>query len=125
MGEWTLMLNSQPVLRFLIKEGRSMVIGRAQEADLVLDNPAISRMHAAVELDKGVHYITDLGSANGTSVNGKRIGERTKITPRDMIMIGKFRMVYGAVGLLDMTEKSQSVGMGADPGTIFVPMKKK
>jgi len=45
-------------------------IGRGAENDLVIDDPAISRAHARVEQEAGVYRLTDLGSTNGTSVDG-------------------------------------------------------
>lgn len=52
-------------------------------------NNAISRIHCKVEYEKGKHYISDLGSANGTYVNGARIGanQRMPIRPGDKIRL--------------------------------------
>jgi pSer/pThr/pTyr-binding forkhead associated (FHA) protein len=45
-------------------------IGRGAENDLVVDDPAVSRLHARVEREAGVYRIVDLGSTNGTAVDG-------------------------------------------------------
>ena len=52
-------------------------------------NNAISRIHCKVEYEKGKHYISDLGSANGTYVNGTRLGpsQRMSIRPGDKIRL--------------------------------------
>ena len=124
MKIWTLMLKDKPVKRFVVHEGESITIGRADEADVTLDNLNISRIHAVIELEKDRDYITDKGSANGTWVNGRKIKGRTCIRSKDKIKVGKFDMVAGAVGIKLSSEQSQSVGMGTNPSTIFAPTKK-
>ena len=117
------MLKEKPVHRFIVYEGKPITIGRTPEAGVTLDNPSISREHAVVELVKDRAYLTDKGSTNGTKVNGKKITERTLITDKDEIMVGKFTMVPGSVGILD-AEKSQSIPAGGDMHTMFVPPEK-
>ena len=123
MRVWTLMLKEKPVHRFVVYEGKPMVIGRTHEADVTLDNPSISREHAVVEHKNGRDYLTDKGSTNGTTVNGKKITKRTHLTANDEIMVGKFAMVAGSVGILDVEKKGQSVSTGGDEYTMFVPPK--
>lgn len=72
--------------------GPQATVGRAGN-DIVLDNPQVSRHHAVVERAGGGHVLRDLGSTNGTFVNGRRIAERT-LAPGDIIQIGPFRLVY-------------------------------
>ena len=122
MKVWTLMLKDKPVHRFIVYPGKPVVIGRTHEADVMLDNPSISREHAVVEVDKKGHgYLTDKGSTNGTTVNGKKITERTRITDEDKIKVGKFTMVAGSVGILDVEKKGQPVPTGEDKLTMFAP----
>ena len=54
----------------LLKE--QMVIGRYPTMDIVVNEPMISRQHAVIQEHTGGFWITDLGSRNGTSVNGTR-----------------------------------------------------
>ncbi len=65
----------------------SIFIGRQAECELVLDDTKVSRRHAALACRDGVFYLDDLGSTNGTFVNGRRIG-RTKITAGDRVAMG-------------------------------------
>lgn len=51
-------------------------IGRAQESDVLVNDFAISREHAVVEIRGGSFYLKDLGSSNGTYVNGTAIDDR-------------------------------------------------
>jgi pSer/pThr/pTyr-binding forkhead associated (FHA) protein len=120
---WTLMLKEKPVQRFVVYEGKPVVIGRTSEADATLDNPSISREHAVVELVKDRAYLTDKGSTNGTWVNGKKITERTLITDEDEIKVGKFAMVAGSIGILDVEKKGQSIPTDDDKFTMLTPQK--
>jgi class 3 adenylate cyclase len=66
-----------------------LTLGRAGEADLVIDDPEISRAHAViVQTPEGIE-IRDLSSLNGTWVNGERINMPTLLVPGDVVKIGK------------------------------------
>jgi serine phosphatase RsbU (regulator of sigma subunit)/pSer/pThr/pTyr-binding forkhead associated (FHA) protein len=65
--------------------GEAAVLGRSVEADVRLDDPAISRRHAQIFLISGGWFIEDLGSGNGTSVNGKTIVGPTRLKSGDEI----------------------------------------
>lgn len=69
-----------------------LVIGRGRSADLVIAEPTISRAHAAIGYEPAGFYLQDLGSTNGTMVNGARI-ERQPLKPGDQIQMG--RLVLG------------------------------
>jgi ABC-type multidrug transport system ATPase subunit len=70
----------------------SITIGR-EGAEIVLDNPQVARQHAVIERANGRHLLRDVGSANGTFVNGQRITQHT-LRPGDVIQIGAFKLVY-------------------------------
>lgn len=65
-----------------------MVIGRGRSADLLITEPTISRAHAAIGFDGEAFFVEDLGSTNGTSVNGKR-EPRAALNSGDEIQLGK------------------------------------
>ena len=67
--------------------GTSMVIGRSPPADLPLRDPSLSRTHARVTLEGGEVWIEDLGSTNGTWVDGERI-ERSRVDPGARLSLG-------------------------------------
>ena len=52
--------------------GAVTVLGRGSEADIVVDDPGVSRRHAEIRLDGGGAALRDLGSTNGTFVDGER-----------------------------------------------------
>jgi ABC-type multidrug transport system ATPase subunit len=69
-----------------------ITIGR-EGSDIVLENPQVSRNHAAIERANGKHMLRDVGSTNGTFVNGQRITQHA-LTAGDVIQIGAFKLVY-------------------------------
>jgi Protein of unknown function (DUF3662)/FHA domain len=68
-----------------------LVIGRLPECAVVLGDTNISRRHAQVALDDGAVVVTDLGSTNGTFVNGRRV-TRATVRPGDEITVGTSRL---------------------------------
>jgi pSer/pThr/pTyr-binding forkhead associated (FHA) protein len=66
-----------------------LVLGREQgSAGLVLDDPGISRRHAAVRALGGAVTVEDLGSSNGTFVNGERISSEVELADGDEVQLG-------------------------------------
>ncbi len=59
--------------RTCVVDREGFVIGRVKAAGLRIQDPNVSRQHAVIEERAGVHYLVDLGSVNGTYVNGERI----------------------------------------------------
>ena len=71
-----------------LSEGMTM-LGRAPLNDIVIDDPGISRQHAGIRGDGEGYRIADLGSRNGTFVNGTRIGaDPRKLQNFDRIELG-------------------------------------
>lgn len=68
-----------------------MVIGRGRSADVVIAEPTISRAHAAIGYDGSGFFLQDLGSTNGTRVNGKREA-RVDLSDGDELQLGKLRL---------------------------------
>jgi pSer/pThr/pTyr-binding forkhead associated (FHA) protein len=64
------------------------VIGRSRQCDVVIDDPNISRRHAEVRPQGGAWVLRDLGSTNGSVLNGRRIEEPEVIESGDEIEIG-------------------------------------
>ena len=63
-------------------------IGRARPADLVIPDPTLSRRHATLFWDAGHLMIRDLGSSNGTFVNGRRVTDAVELRPGDRLELG-------------------------------------
>ncbi len=74
--------------------GAELVIGREAPATCVLPDPGVSRQHARLTaLEGGGWQITDLGSINGTYVNGEPVRGGRVLEPGDEIEIGPYRLV--------------------------------
>lgn len=69
--------------------GSGHTVGRSQEADLIIDDPYASDFHARVTSQNGQTRVEDLGSTNGTYVNGRRITAPTSLSKGDTVQIGK------------------------------------
>jgi adenylate cyclase len=80
--------------------GSTVSIGRADSNDLVLQQPSVSRSHARVTVLPGdTVLIIDLGSMNGTFVNGQPVQEH-RLADQDRINIGIFELEFDAAALL-------------------------
>ena len=71
--------------------GSSLIVGRASICDIVVDDLELSRQHFCLESDNGNVFITDLGSTNGTSVNGIGIAGKRRLNPGDMVEAGSMK----------------------------------
>jgi pSer/pThr/pTyr-binding forkhead associated (FHA) protein len=72
------------------------LVGRKEECDIRLDHKSVSKMHCVIVKTDGLLLLRDLGSTNGTRVNGTRV-RRAALLPNDQVTIAgfKFRVVFG------------------------------
>lgn len=75
----------------------STVIGRGDQANLRLPDVGISRRHARIDFDGAQVVLTDLGSTNGTMVNGQRVSA-VAMNPGDMIQLGTTTLTFRVDG---------------------------
>jgi adenylate cyclase len=71
-----------------VKPGATLVVGRAVNSDVPIYDPTISRQHAEISAQNSGVLVKDLGSSNGTFLNGSRITEAVA-QPNDVVMFGK------------------------------------
>jgi hypothetical protein len=69
--------------------GGGHTIGRSEEADISIDDPYASEFHARVGYQDGKVLVHDLGSTNGTYVNGRRVTAPIAVSKGDTVQIGK------------------------------------
>jgi hypothetical protein len=81
--------------RSLPLDGRTMRIGRGGECEIQLDDPQVSRQHARLQTRNGVLLLADVGSTNGTRVNGQRIRE-VALGVGDRIEVGGSELLVAA-----------------------------
>ncbi|GAA1410045.1 FHA domain-containing protein [Kitasatospora putterlickiae] len=87
--------------------GRTVRIGRAPDNDLVLDDLVVSRHHAELRtLPDGGHEIVDLGSHNGTYLNGGPV-QRAPVGPADIVGIGHSALCLSGDELVEYTDTGE------------------
>jgi pSer/pThr/pTyr-binding forkhead associated (FHA) protein len=80
--------------RFPLQSDR-MTVGKAAENDISLrDDPTASHLHAILERFSAGWCVTDLGSSNGTWVNGERIWSARRLRHGDEIRVGQSRLIF-------------------------------
>lgn len=76
--------------------GEELVIGRASECPVRLDDEFVSNLHAKIYRLQDRYYVEDLGSTNGTYVNGRRINYPIELRGGDRIKVGRTLMEFRA-----------------------------
>ncbi|MFH0924810.1 MAG: diguanylate cyclase [bacterium] len=71
-----------------------IIIGRDTDCDLALDSGRVSHRHAKVENNGQIYYVEDLGSTNGTFLNGSPVS-RAALTSQDRVTIDKYDFYFG------------------------------
>ena len=81
--------------RLVLPEAECAVLGRSRVCDRVIADPTVSRMHALLRFDDSHWWLSDLGSMNGTWVNGRPALGEVEVLPGDEIALGEaaFRVV--------------------------------
>ncbi len=99
---WTLTECSEqsPHRRSLMLQSRSMSVGRSNEADLTIQSSSVSKSHARIMVEGDALWVEDLGSTNGTYVNGQRV-TRSVLASGDLL---GFANVLYRVGRSQMDE---------------------
>src|ERR1700733_10501436 len=80
-----------------VEIGKEMtLVGRQEDCDVRLDHKSVSKMHCVLVKTDGLLLLRDLGSTNGTRVNGTRV-RRAALLPNDQLTIAnyKFRVYLG------------------------------
>jgi len=89
-GEWSL------------PEG-STVVGRDRDCLVRINSPMVSRHHAQIVVSPDETTVKDLGSKNGTHVNGRRIMQAVTLNDGDQVQLGSFAMTYRTLDILPST----------------------
>ncbi|HET7187470.1 MAG TPA: GAF domain-containing protein, partial [Gemmatimonadaceae bacterium] len=107
-----------------LRDGVPLIVGRAPTCDLPVFHPTISRRHAELTSDGHVLSLRDLGSSNGTFVNGTKI-ERGKAMIDDLLAFGKVGFRLESFGSSTPTVSHQSVARTTIGATIVrqIPMR--
>jgi FHA domain/Domain of unknown function (DUF1707) len=85
----------RPHVPMLALPERKVTLGRSRDCDCVLAEPSVSRRHAELRRDGGRWLLRDLGSRNGTRVNGVRLLDEAEVGPGDRVSFGDARFRLG------------------------------
>jgi hypothetical protein len=85
------MMKGVPAYGVYLIEGSAATIGRNEENDIFLVDPSVSRNHATLQLEPDGATLNDLGSTNGTFVNGERV-TMARVKSGDVIAFGNTQM---------------------------------
>jgi hypothetical protein len=136
-------------MKFVLRQGPREIelspgrflIGRAETSGLIVDDPLVSRHHAAVDVAGDMAVLRDLDSRNGVRLNGTRITEPAPLSLGDKIGIGAAELIFGqrsdlaaqtlvqvpaqrtaAFGLLGMlADKALGLGRGEEAEKLLGP----
>lgn len=107
----TLILSGRTLQRHEFKEFDRIRIGRNEDCEVTIDNLGISRYHCEILKRPGFIQLRDLGSGNGTFVNGNKV-DGHHLNTGDLISLGKFTIKY---------ENDDSPEIEEEPGPSSVP----
>ena len=101
-----------------------ITIGREAGNDIVLESPQISRYHTRLTLQGGVYVVEDMGSTNGTFLNGQRVLRPTPVTTGDLIGVGETILlkVQGVAGET-IVERGQPQFVMPPPPPVYAPRR--
>jgi hypothetical protein len=72
----------------------SIVLGRSSEADILVDDTGVSRRHLEIRTTSGVTSAVDLGSTNGSYVNGHKVAGSTELMDGSTITMGRTKIIF-------------------------------
>jgi pSer/pThr/pTyr-binding forkhead associated (FHA) protein len=89
-------------------------IGKGPRNDIVIADPAVSTSHAVIKNHNGDYIISDIGSRNGTLINGNKISEPHKLNHGDVIGMGVTKLTfrlsgYSETGVIEMPETTAAM----------------
>ena len=120
MPKLTLLLGRKTMQVYDLSQ-QSIVVGRDEGADILIDNPSVSRRHAEFRMQEGRWVVEDLGSSNGTFMGGQKIDGARQLQIGDEIGLGKFSIVFGKeVGDAAPPQRATVVPSGGAEGTMHI-----
>ena len=117
MAELTSLLFAPPRPPIALTAGQEVVIGRHPDCTILVASAQASRRHAVVRCRGDAIAVEDLGSTNGTFVNGRQIEGLHELEPGDRIEVGDVQVTYCVV------ESAAAIPASADPDQTVVSFR--
>lgn len=91
---WLLDLTGEHVERVYELSDEHVIIGRRDDCAICLSGNTISRRHSQIRHENGQYYLADLGSTNGTMLNGEMLVGEEQLRDRDEIGVGIYKLIF-------------------------------
>lgn len=91
---WLLDLTGEHVERVYELSDEQVIIGRRNDCAVSLFGTTVSRRHAQIRLEDGQYILSDLGSTNGTMLNGEILVGDERLRDRDEIGVGIYKLIF-------------------------------
>ncbi len=105
-------------------EDRIWTLGRSSQNDIAIPDASLSRHHARISLKGGVPSIEDLGSLNGTTLNGERIAVPHLLREGDEVQLGQVPLRLGTPTQGPRVRISPNTGDSSSAGSIVLPLER-
>ena len=100
----------EPGISFAVRPTKAHILGRGTSAEIHLSCPGVSREHFRLTPDSGQWYIEDMGSKNGTKLNGGKIRARETVDEGDMIEFASVHLEVTRASLANSAEEADKIG---------------
>ena len=71
-----------------------IIIGRRKESNIMLDASSVSGRHCMIRKDSNKFFVRDLGSTNGTRLNGRDVNVDLRLRPKDLLQVGAVELIF-------------------------------
>ena len=101
---------------------QSWTLGRSSQNAIVIPDTSLSRHHARISLRDGIPYLEDLGSLNGTFINGERITVPHPLRENDEILLGQVPVKLGPASLGPQVRIAADSNTSSSAGSLILPL---
>ena len=116
-----LLLLSGPAAGLRREVTGEVILGRSPSCDIPLEDSKVSRRHARIAIEEGTARVSDLGSRNGTIVNGEKIEAEAVLLPGDRVQVGDTTVLFEPPTRAALTEREEPGDLENQPVEELLP----
>jgi serine phosphatase RsbU (regulator of sigma subunit) len=105
-------------------EGKAWTLGRSSQNDVAIPDASLSRHHARISLRDGIPYLEDLGSLNGTALNGERITLPHPLQDGDELLLGQVPVRLGSPSHGPRVHIGADTDSPSSAGSLVLPLER-